>query len=96
MTREGKKPPRRQVFVLTPEEKRAAACVIAAFLLGLGTMYYRAKHPRPPLPPTAKEQKEAKRAAAAERRARTSPARIRSLPTPKSDSQREAADDGEE
>jgi hypothetical protein len=55
------KPLRRQVFVLTPDEKRAAACVIGAFLLGLATMHYRAKHPRTPPAPTAKEQRDAKR-----------------------------------
>ena len=62
MTRAGK-PMRREVFVLTPEEKRAAACVIGAFLLGLATMHYRARHPRPPPVPIAKEQRDAKRAA---------------------------------
>jgi hypothetical protein len=56
--------PRRQVFVLTPEEKRAAACVVGAFLLGLGTMQYRSKHPRPETAQTAKEQRAAKAKAA--------------------------------
>ena len=55
-------PTRREIFVLTPEEKRAAACVVGAFLLGLATMHYRAKHPRPAPLPTAKEQREEKRA----------------------------------
>jgi hypothetical protein len=56
--------PRREIFVLTPGEKRAAALVAAAFLLGLGTMHYRARHPPPLPPPTAKELRQAKRDAA--------------------------------
>lgn len=56
--------PRKQVFVFTPGEWRAAGGILAAFLLGLATMHYRAKHPRPPLPPTAKEKRAAKEAAA--------------------------------
>lgn len=51
---------RRQIFVLTPEEKKAAGCVLAALLLGLATMHYRATHPTMPRPPTAKEQRIAK------------------------------------
>ena len=66
-----RKPLRRQVFVLTPDEKRAAACVLGAFLLGLGTMYYRARHPRPPPPPSAAEQREAKKATSRTRAAKT-------------------------
>lgn len=66
-----KKTVRRQVFVLTPDEKRAAACVIGAFLLGLGTMYYRSQNPRPPPPPSAAEQREAKRATTRARVERT-------------------------
>jgi hypothetical protein len=69
---------RRQVFVLTSEEKKAIACIVGAFLLGLGTMHYRAKHPRPAPPPTAKELRAAKAAAAKEKsRAR------RASPTPR-------------
>ena len=72
---------RREVFVLTPDEKRAVACVVGAFLLGLATMHYRAKHPRTPPPPSAKEQSAAKRSAtsAAASRAARSPgaARVR-------------------
>jgi hypothetical protein len=37
----------RQKLVLTPEEKRVIAFVIAAFVLGLGTKCYRDKHPQP-------------------------------------------------
>ena len=61
---------RRQIFVFTPDEKRAAACVVGAFLLGLGTMYYRARHPRPAPPPTPAEQRESKQAATRARSAR--------------------------
>ena len=41
-----RKPLPRQIFVLTPDEKKAVCCVIGAFLLGIVTMHYRAKHPR--------------------------------------------------
>jgi hypothetical protein len=34
-------------FVLTPEEKRVVVVVLAAFLLGLCTKYYRDTHPAP-------------------------------------------------
>jgi len=57
------RPVRRQIFVLTPEEKKAVACVLAAFALGLVTKQYRATHPRPPPPPTAREERAAKIAA---------------------------------
>lgn len=39
---------RSQVFVLTPEEKKVIAFVIAAFLLGLAAQHYRAAHPPAP------------------------------------------------
>lgn len=64
---------RRQLFVLTPEEKRAVACVVGAFLLGLGTMHYRATHPRAPATPTAKEQRAAKETAGKTSAAKPSP-----------------------
>lgn len=54
---------RRQIFVLTPEEKKAVACVLGALALGLMTKQYRATHPRPPPAPTAKEERAAKIAA---------------------------------
>lgn len=73
------RPPRRQVFVLTPDEKRAAACVIGAFLLGLGTMYYRARHPRA-APPPKEEQRDAKRGVGRARAAHASPATLRTPP----------------
>ena len=74
-----RKPVRRQVFVFTPDEKRAAACVVGAFLLGLGTMYYRARNPRPPAPSSAAEQREAKKAAS---RTRASKAVTQAVSTP--------------
>jgi hypothetical protein len=42
------KPARRQIFVLTPEEKKAICFVLIAFVLGLATKHYRDTHPRPP------------------------------------------------
>lgn len=80
--------------MLTPEEKRAAACVIGAFVLGLGTMFYRAKHPRPVSPPAAKEQQEAKRSASRARSARGAPTPLRSPAAP--DSGQAATDRGDE
>ena len=50
------KPVRRQIFVFTAQEKKAAACVVGALLLGLATKHYRETHPRPPPKPTAREQ----------------------------------------
>jgi len=35
------RPPRREIFVLTAEEKRTVFFVLGAFFLGLGTMHYR-------------------------------------------------------
>ena len=46
----------RQIFVFTAQEKKAAACVVGALLLGFGTKHYRETHPRPPPKPTAREQ----------------------------------------
>jgi hypothetical protein len=40
---------RREIFVLTPEEKRTVAFVLAALLLGIGAKRYRASHSPPPL-----------------------------------------------
>lgn len=39
---------RRQLFVLTPEEKRTLSFVIVALVLGLGTKQYRQHHSIPP------------------------------------------------
>lgn len=76
----------RQIFVLTPEEKRIVACVLAALILGLATQYYRAAHPRPPVPPTAQEERAARlaqRTAAAKARSlRTAERAARSTPSP--------------
>ena len=77
-----RKPLRRQIFVLTPEEKRAVACVVAAFLLGFGTMHYRAKHPRVEPKPTAEEQRATKGAKAKTNRPAVSPGGLRATPTP--------------
>lgn len=40
------KPARREIFVLTPEEKRAICFVLITFVLGLATKHYRDRHPR--------------------------------------------------
>jgi hypothetical protein len=39
---------RRQIFVLTPEEKNTLCFVLIMFLLGLATAKYRAAHAIPP------------------------------------------------
>ena len=54
---------RRQIFVLTPEEKKTLAFVLCALVLGLAVKHYRDAHPAPPHPLTAKEQRAAKKAA---------------------------------
>lgn len=67
-----KKPIRREIFVLTPDEKKAVACVLGALFLGLGTKYYRETHPRPPPPLNPRQQYAAQRASkAASARARS-------------------------
>jgi hypothetical protein len=35
---------RREIFVLTPEEKRTVCFILIAFLLGLATKHYRETH----------------------------------------------------
>jgi hypothetical protein len=40
---------RREIFVLTPEEKRTVCFVALAFVLGLATKHYRASHAVTPL-----------------------------------------------
>jgi hypothetical protein len=47
MKRRPAKQLRRQIFVLTPEEKKTVCFVFAAFILGLATMHYRGQHPPP-------------------------------------------------
>jgi hypothetical protein len=39
---------RREIFVLTPEEKKTVCFVLIAFVLGLATKYYRDAHPAAP------------------------------------------------
>ena len=46
------KPVRREIFVLTPEEKRIICFVLVAFVLGLATKYYRDNHPAAAAKPT--------------------------------------------
>ncbi len=48
MTRE-RELPRRQIFVLTPEEKRTVAFILCAIVLGLAAKHYRNAHPQPPV-----------------------------------------------
>lgn len=43
-----RKSTRREIFVLTPEEKRTLFFVLIMFLLGLATAKYRAAHAIPP------------------------------------------------
>ena len=86
---------RRQIFVLTLDEKKAVACIVGALILGVATMRYRAAHPRVPAPPNAREQATAKRiektTAARSRAARSKTiASARTTPAPV------AEDDGEE
>ncbi|MDQ6622777.1 MAG: hypothetical protein M3Y86_04745 [Verrucomicrobiota bacterium] len=79
-----KDPPkiRRQIFVFTREEKKAAACVLGAFLLGLATKHYRDTHPTQAPQLSARQQFVAQRAAkSANARARS--ARSRSAAKPK-------------
>ena len=47
--RDTPKPARREIFVLTPEEKKTVCFVLIAFILGLATKHYRDNHP-PVLP----------------------------------------------
>lgn len=48
MTRD-RKLPRRQIFVLTPEERKTAAFIFCAIVLGLAAKHYRDAHPPSPL-----------------------------------------------
>ena len=74
------KPPRRQIFVLTPDEKKAVCCVLGALVLGLVTMHYRAAHPRPAPPPAAAVNEE--KAAASPATKKRKPAERRHTPQP--------------
>lgn len=51
-SRDTPKPARREIFVLTPEEKRTVCFVLVAFVLGLATKSYRDAHPVPSSKPT--------------------------------------------
>ena len=62
----------RQIFVFTSEEKKAAACVLGALLLGLATKHYRDVHPVMTPKLTPKQQYAARRVA------KTTSARARS------------------
>jgi hypothetical protein len=47
------KPVRREIFILTLEEKKTVCFVLIAFVFGLATKYYRDRHPAPlPQPKT--------------------------------------------
>lgn len=43
--RDNSTPVRREIFVLTPEEKKTVCFVLVAFVLGLATKCYRDAHP---------------------------------------------------
>ena len=49
MKRQAPKQVRREIFVLTPEEKRTICFVLVAFVLGVVTKHYRATHAITPL-----------------------------------------------
>ena len=66
-------PIRRQVFVLTPDEKKAVACVLGVLVLGLATMRYRAAHPRSVPAPVVEEQEVTETPPAAKPRKSASP-----------------------
>jgi hypothetical protein len=58
--RETSKPLRRQIFVLTPEEKKTICFVLIAFVLGLATKSYRGNHPLPAANPATAARDQAK------------------------------------
>jgi hypothetical protein len=45
MKADASKPARREIFVLTSEEKKTICFVLIAFVLGLATKYYRDNYP---------------------------------------------------
>ena len=47
--RDSKKTARREIFVLTSEEKATICFLLIAFVLGLATKCYRGRHPVPTL-----------------------------------------------
>jgi hypothetical protein len=44
--RDNPRPARREIFVLTLEEKKTICFVLIAFALGLATKHYRDRHPQ--------------------------------------------------
>jgi hypothetical protein len=57
--RDTPKPARREIFVLTPEEKKTVCFVLIVFLLGLATMYYRDSRPATLSKPTVNARERA-------------------------------------
>jgi hypothetical protein len=51
------KPARREIFVLTPEERRTICFVLVAFTLGLATKWYRDHHTIPASKPAIAARK---------------------------------------
>jgi hypothetical protein len=51
--RKTSEPARREIFVLTPEEKRTVCFVLIVFVLGLATKSYRDSHFAPSSKPVA-------------------------------------------
>jgi len=57
-SRDNPKLARREIFILTLEEKKTVCFVFIAFVLGLATKYYRDHHPAPvPKPTTVAREK---------------------------------------
>jgi hypothetical protein len=69
---------RREIFVLTPEEKRAVCFVLIAFLLGLATKHYRTAHS----PPVKTEVKASAATASPSPRKRADPKRPKETSRP--------------
>jgi hypothetical protein len=68
-SRDNPNPPRREIFILTSEEKKTVAFVLIAFVLGLATKYYRDRHPAPlPKPATAARENAVRKPARPTRR----------------------------
>jgi hypothetical protein len=57
--RDNPKPVRREIFILTLEEKKTVCFVLIAFLLGLATKYYRDRHPAVLSKPTTTARQQA-------------------------------------
>ena len=78
---------RRQIFVLTSEEKKVVACIVGAFVLGLATMHYRAQHPRPAT--AAAKQQQTKAGRQTPKQTKTSTRVARTTPAPQPDDEGE-------